>query len=121
MHKMFTLLVAGSLFCADALAQPVKAKLDHVVIAVQDLGAAKDLYSHLGFAMGRNGRHPTGTENSTAHFNGGGYLELLTPYDTTLAGGRSYAEYLKQGVVPGQPVWRSTRRSRQHAISPQLD
>jgi hypothetical protein len=62
----------------------------------------------------KNGRHPSGTENSGALLSGGStanriqggdtpqYLELITPYDTSLSGGplgggRGYAEYLKQG------------------------
>jgi catechol 2,3-dioxygenase-like lactoylglutathione lyase family enzyme len=103
------------LCCANAFAQSVGTKLDHVVIAVHDLEAAKRLYSGLGFSIpSRNGRHPTGTENSVALLSGGStadliqggdapqYLELITPYDTSLSGGpsgggRGYAEYLIQG------------------------
>ena len=94
---MFTVAVAVFLFCANAFAQPVKAKLDHVMIDVHDLAAAKDLYAHLGFSLNSGGRHPTGTENSSTRFNGGGYLELIAPYDPTLPLGRRVAEFLKQG------------------------
>lgn len=103
------------LCCANASAQFVGTKLDHVVIAVHDLEAAKRVYAGLGFSIpSKNGRHPSGTENSGAFLSGGStadriqggdspqYLELITPYDTSLSGGpsgggRGYAEYLKQG------------------------
>ena len=60
----------AALFCANAFAQSVSTKLDHVVIAVHDLEAAKRLYSGLGFSMSPGGRNPAGTENSAAHFVG---------------------------------------------------
>jgi len=88
--------VAVTLFCANAFAQSVGAKLDHVEIAVHDLEAAKSLYSRLGFSISENGRHPTGTANALVYFRDG-YLELITPYDTSLSGGRGIAEDLKQG------------------------
>jgi hypothetical protein len=47
--------------------------------------------------MNEGGRHPGGTQNSAARFSGGGYLELITPYDASLPGGRSVAEELKKG------------------------
>jgi hypothetical protein len=47
--------VAAALFCVNALAQSVGAKLDHVVIAVHDLEAAKRLYSGLGFRCQKEG------------------------------------------------------------------
>lgn len=92
----FAALLSGNVF-----AQSISAKLDHVVIAVRNLEAAKRLYSQLGFVLSENGRHPTGTENS-AIFLRDGYLELIAPYDTSLSGGplgggHGYAEYLKQG------------------------
>jgi catechol 2,3-dioxygenase-like lactoylglutathione lyase family enzyme len=89
--------IASALLCANAFAQPVGARLDHVVIAVHDLEAAKRLYSGLGFLIpSGSGRHPTGTENSAAHLSDG-YLELITPYDTSLPDGRAIAERLKKG------------------------
>lgn len=97
MYKKFTVAVAVFLFCAQAFAQMAKAKLDHVMIDVRDLRAAKDRYAHLGFALSSGGRHPTGTENSSARFVDGGYLELVAPYDPTLSLGRRVAEFLKQG------------------------
>jgi catechol 2,3-dioxygenase-like lactoylglutathione lyase family enzyme len=74
-------------------------EIRHVVIAVHDLDAAKRLYSGLGFSIpipSGNGRHPTGTENSSAHLSDG-YLELITPYDTSLPDGRAIAERLNKG------------------------
>lgn len=93
---MLAFATLTSACCVNLSAQTVKARLDHVVIAVNDLETAKRLYSGLGFSMTENGHHPNGTENSTAEFTEG-YLELITPFNATLPGGRRYAEYLKQG------------------------
>jgi catechol 2,3-dioxygenase-like lactoylglutathione lyase family enzyme len=89
-------VIAPALLCANAFAQSVSTKLDHVVIAVHDLEAAKRLYSGLGFSMLEGGRHPTGTENSAAPFNGS-YVELITPYNASLPDGKQVAEHLKKG------------------------
>jgi catechol 2,3-dioxygenase-like lactoylglutathione lyase family enzyme len=84
--------LSGSIF-----AQPIEAKLDHVVIAVHGLETAKRIYSELGFAVTPGGRHPGGTQNALAGFKGNGYLELLTPYDATLPGGSEVAKLLEHG------------------------
>jgi hypothetical protein len=76
MFKLPISVIARVLLCVNAFAQSVSTKLDHVVIAVHDLEAAKRLYSGLGFSMLEGGRHPTGTENSAAPLSGG-YLELI--------------------------------------------
>jgi catechol 2,3-dioxygenase-like lactoylglutathione lyase family enzyme len=91
------ILAAVTLFSASIFAQPIEAKLDHVVIAVHGLETAKRIYSELGFAVTPGGRHPGGTQNAVAGFSGGGYLELLTPYDATLPGGSEVAKLLEQG------------------------
>jgi catechol 2,3-dioxygenase-like lactoylglutathione lyase family enzyme len=93
-------LSIAALLCANAFAQSVGAKLDHVVIAVHDLEAAKRLYSGLGFVTSGDGRHPGGTQNSSAFFGGDGrleYLELITPYDASLPLGKDMADRLKKG------------------------
>src|SRR5579871_5240452 len=85
-----------TLVCATAFGQSVGAKLDHVIIAVHDLEMAKRLYSGLGFSISENGRLPTGAVNSVAYF-ADAYLELITPYDTSLSEGRRIAEDLRHG------------------------
>ena len=56
--------------------------VDHTVIAVKSLDSAtKDYGETLGFTMMPGGRHPWGTENSTARFENDSYLELLSLYD----------------------------------------
>jgi len=53
--------------------------------------------AELGFWIpSGSGRHPTDTENSAAHLSDG-YLELITPYDTSLPDGRAIAGRLKKG------------------------
>ncbi|PVX61125.1 VOC family protein [Paraburkholderia unamae] len=51
--------------------------IDHVVIAVRDLDAARDDFTRMGFALTPRGFHTMGSENHCAMF-GGDYLELLT-------------------------------------------
>jgi hypothetical protein len=52
--------------------------LDHIVHAVRDLDAARDLYRRLGFTVGARNRHPPawGTENHIVQF-AGCFVELL--------------------------------------------
>lgn len=97
MHKMPVLAFAIALCCANASAQTVKAKLNHVEIAVRDLDAAKRLYSALGFAVTSNSQLSIGTQNSIAIVGGENYLELATPYDMSLAGARDMTDRLKRG------------------------
>jgi catechol 2,3-dioxygenase-like lactoylglutathione lyase family enzyme len=51
--------------------------LDHLVIAVHDLGAAARSYTELGFGVVTGGRHPEGSHNALVTFTDGAYLELL--------------------------------------------
>ncbi len=53
-------------------------KLDHVIIAVNDLDAAMEDYRALGFTVSYGGRHASGTtHNALICFQDGTYLELL--------------------------------------------
>jgi catechol 2,3-dioxygenase-like lactoylglutathione lyase family enzyme len=62
--------------------------IDHVVLVVSDLEAARDYYVDvLGFRMetvAAGGRHPTGTRNVGAYFPDISYLELLAIDDRDL-------------------------------------
>lgn len=52
--------------------------IDHLVIAVPDLGGAIAGYRELGFTVVPGGRHPgVGTDNALIVFRDGAYLELL--------------------------------------------
>ena len=51
--------------------------IDHLVLAVRDLDAARATFQRLGFTLTPVARHPFGTMNSLAQF-GGSFLELLT-------------------------------------------
>jgi len=56
----------------------VKFRLDHVVVAVADLGGATAGYGALGFTVLPGGRHPGRTsENALVVFDDGAYLELI--------------------------------------------
>lgn len=51
--------------------------IDHIVLAVHDLEAARACYEALGFTTTPPSRHPFGTENSLIQF-GHSFIELLT-------------------------------------------
>jgi len=54
--------------------------IDHLVLAVRDLDAARATYARLGFTLTPVARHPFGTMNSLAQMQGS-YLELLAMAD----------------------------------------
>ncbi|MGH7276178.1 MAG: VOC family protein [Candidatus Rokuibacteriota bacterium] len=55
--------------------------IDHLVIAVPDLEAAKKSYAALGFTVVPGGRHPVGTHNALIAFTDGSYIELIAFYE----------------------------------------
>lgn len=57
--------------------------IDHVVIAVRDLDAAREAYRRLGFTLTPVARHPFGTANSLVQLHGS-YIELLAVADPAL-------------------------------------
>jgi len=57
--------------------------LDHLVIAVRDLGTAIARYTDLGFGVVPGGQHPVATHNALVAFADGTYLELLAFYEET--------------------------------------
>ncbi|WP_319414478.1 VOC family protein [uncultured Cohaesibacter sp.] len=57
--------------------------VDHIVLAVRDLDAARALYSALGFTVTPTAFHPFGTKNALVQLEGS-YLELLAVEDETL-------------------------------------
>ncbi|WP_246742436.1 VOC family protein [Microvirga splendida] len=52
-------------------------RIDHLVVAVQDLDQAGHFYQRLGFQVGSRNRHPWGTENRIIQFDGS-FIELIT-------------------------------------------
>ena len=56
--------------------------IDHLVIAVEDLDAARKSYTALGFTVMEGGRHTgIGTYNALIAFEDGAYLELIAFYE----------------------------------------
>lgn len=51
--------------------------IDHLVVAVRDLDAARDFYGRLGFQVGARNRHPWGTENRLVQFRSS-FIELIS-------------------------------------------
>jgi hypothetical protein len=64
----------------------VKPGIDHVLVAVDDVGAAIEAYRRLGFAAAPGGTHPAfGTHNGIVPLADGGYIELIAVRDRALA------------------------------------
>lgn len=61
----------------------MKRGIDHLVLCVRDLEAARDRYRSLGFTLTPHGRHPFGTANSLVQLRST-YVELLTVADPAL-------------------------------------
>jgi hypothetical protein len=60
--------------------------IDHVLIAVSDMGRAMQTYRNLGFEVRPGGEHPRfGTHNALVPLADGGYLELIGVKDHDLA------------------------------------
>jgi catechol 2,3-dioxygenase-like lactoylglutathione lyase family enzyme len=55
--------------------------IDHLVVAVPDLDAARQSYTDLGFTVVPGGRHPIGTHNALIAFADGSYVELIAFYE----------------------------------------
>ena len=60
----------------DESPRPTRRGIDHLVLAVGDLDAARDFYARLGFTLTPRARHPFGTDNSLVQLQGC-FLELL--------------------------------------------
>ena len=57
--------------------------IDHLVLAIRDLDAARATYQRMGFTLTPVARHPFGTKNSLAQLDSG-FLELLAVDDPAL-------------------------------------
>jgi len=62
------------------MAEKPKRGIDHLVLAVRDLEAARRTYMRLGFTLTPRAEHPFGTGNSLIQLQGN-FLELLTIVD----------------------------------------
>jgi len=58
----------------------MRRSIDHLVLCVRDLDAARNFYRSLGFTLTPPARHPWGTENSLVQLQGN-FLELLSMGD----------------------------------------
>lgn len=60
--------------------------IDHILIAVEDLALATEVYEKLGFQVLAGGTHPKmGTHNALVPLADGTYLELIGVWDASLA------------------------------------
>lgn len=60
--------------------------IDHVLVAVDDLALASEMYEKLGFQVLPGGKHPKmGTQNALVPLADGTYLELIGIWDIELA------------------------------------
>jgi hypothetical protein len=72
-------------------------RIDHVVIAVDDLRAAGEAYSRLGFTVKPGREHQNGIENLHLKFPSRSELELLAVKAPTDDLARAYVEFLREG------------------------
>jgi len=76
--------------------------IDHVLIAVEDLEKAMDLYRRLGFQVLLGGEHPqVGTHNALVPLADGSYLELIAVKKLELAQGFPFGKQVL-GALAGQ-------------------
>jgi Glyoxalase-like domain len=73
-------------------------RIDHLVMPFEDMAAAADLFTKLGFKVGSRNRHPWGTENHIIQFPGS-FLELIT-----VGEGASFAPHAQRHFSFGQHV-----------------
>lgn len=80
--------------------------IDHLVLGVRDLAAARDLYAGLGFTTTPPARHPWGTENVLVQFDGA-FLELLAVGDAAAIpepgpGRFSFGAFARDAIARGE-------------------
>ena len=97
--------------------------IDHLVLAVRDLDAARATFQRLGFTLTPVARHPFGTANSLAQF-GGSFLEILAVADrgaipagdgTHFSFGAFNREFLDDGEGLSMLVLKSIDAAADHA------
>jgi catechol 2,3-dioxygenase-like lactoylglutathione lyase family enzyme len=72
--------------------------IDHVVIVVRDLDAARDAFGKMGFTVTPRGYHTLGSQNHCVMF-GHDYIELLwSPEDTPHPSRQYYTEFARAGA-----------------------
>lgn len=95
-HFIAVCLTAGAMVISQGLAdQP---RLDHVVLAVEDIGIASQLFVDSGFRLKQGKPHDNGLINSFIEFSDGSEIELMSvnaPTDDPLA--MIYTEFLSRG------------------------
>ena len=83
----------------DAAVRPI-AGIDHALVGVSDLEAARDAYARLGFTVTPRGRHiGWGTGNHTVMFEND-YVELIGILDPT-----QYIHNLDEFLKTGDGLW----------------
>lgn len=99
--------------------------LDHVVVLVNDLDAARDTYSRIGFTLTPRGFHSIGTQNHCLMF-GNDYLELLavekphpvTQYFSDFLATSEGAAAIALATDDAEAAWSSLRASGMQADAP---
>ncbi|HJR58143.1 MAG TPA: VOC family protein [Vicinamibacterales bacterium] len=102
--------------------RPAVVGLDHIPIAVGDLGAAAERYRALGFSLKPGRPHPNGIRNHHAKFPDGTELELITAPEARDALTTTYRRHLAAGDGPAFLALFAPDRSRvPRALDPSLD
>lgn len=74
--------------------------MDHIPIAVRDLGAAIRSYEHLGFALKQGRYHADGVSNGHIKFPDGTELELISAVEAVDDLTAEYRQFLERGEGP---------------------
>jgi hypothetical protein len=118
-NRQWRVLVLG--FLAFALAhpsvaqQPVSLGLDHIPVAVADLGRASATYQALGFALKPGRPHENSIRNVHVKFPDGAGIELLTATKATDALSAHYMDLLNAGEGGAFVAFHARDTRRLHA------
>jgi hypothetical protein len=94
----FLLVTTFGAVCGQT--RDVLAGIDHIPLAVRDLGPASDDFKRLGFSIKPGRQHASGISNRHIKFPDGSGLELITVKVASDELGAAYLKHLKAGDGP---------------------
>ncbi|MDC0158716.1 VOC family protein, partial [Rhodospirillaceae bacterium] len=89
---MAALLIEADIRTKIRKGNKVTRGIDHVVIAVNDMKKAREIYAKMGFKVTPKALHPFGTENSLVQFNGN-FIEIVSINNISLVPPHTREQY----------------------------